>query len=170
MNLRSLQTEKPSTCPIQMSFKAESHKRNNLCLWILLYKLSKSNKKKWMIKVLHDNDSEMYIFHILTSLKSECIFQPVDFHNHFGQMVVLAWFSSPTQVGTCPCCVSFKKLLKDFEDKIWVLPTRTYCIAQEALFNATWQSGWDRSSGENGYRYMYGWVLLLVHPKVSQYC
>lgn len=36
-----------------------------------------------MIKVLHDNDSEIYIFHILTSLKSECIFQPVDFHNHF---------------------------------------------------------------------------------------
>ena len=141
MNLRSLQIEKPSTCPTQMSFKAESYKRNNWCLWILLYKLSESEKKKWMIKVLHDNNSEMYIFHILTSLKSECIFLPADFHNHFwpdgGPGTVLK-----PHTGRNPAlCVSFKKLLKDSEDKIWVPPTRTYFIAHETLFNVTWQPG-----------------------------
>lgn len=36
-----------------------------------------------MIKLLHSNSSEMHTFHILTSLKSECIFQPAVSYNHF---------------------------------------------------------------------------------------
>ena len=39
----------------------------------------------------------------------------------------------------------------------WII----YCIAQGSLLNVMWQPGQKGNLGENGYMYMYGWVLLL---------
>ena len=39
--------------------------------------------------------------------------------------------------------------------------TRSCCTAQGTLISVMWQPGWEWSSGENGYVYMYGWVPLL---------
>ena len=43
-------------------------------------------------------------------------------------------------------------------------PTRTYCIAQGTLPKVMWQPGWERSWGESGYMYMYGWIESLCCP------
>ena len=34
-------------------------------------------------------------------------------------------------------------------------------IAHGTLLNVMWQAGWERSVGENGYKYMHGWVPFL---------
>ena len=39
--------------------------------------------------------------------------------------------------------------------------TRPYCIAHGTLLTVMWQSWWEESLEENGYIYLYGWVLLL---------
>ena len=46
----------------------------------------------------------------------------------------------------------------DFFSQSKMLQTRTCCIAHGTLFSVMWQPGQERSLGENGCMYMYGWV------------
>ena len=40
-------------------------------------------------------------------------------------------------------------------------PTSTCCITHGTLLSVIWQLRWKGNLGENGYMYMYGWVLSL---------